>query len=225
MKSFPPVSALRKPARLLTLLASLSLAWGLDHAQAVAFGNLNVTPRGAQNLNLETGYTELPQGGTATDAKGGLTLNAQKMQLRPGERLVAQNAVLKTRQGGTLNAAQLTYDLKSGTVTATGGVTYSDARIQSLQAPGLVLYVGSGFVVASGGVKAASPAMTGAALVFDPQTMQAVVSGPFDLQTRLGRSAGKAGERLLLTFAGNVLTGATAKPTTDDLARFSAYLK
>ena len=225
MKFSPAPAPLRKPARLLTLLASLSLAWGLGPAQAVAFGSLNVTPRGAQNLNLETGFTELPQGGTATDAKGGLTLTAQKMQLRPNERLVAQGATLKTRQGGTLNAAQLTYDLKSGTVTATGGVTYSDARIQGLQAPGVTLYVGSGFVVATGGVKTASPAMTGAALVFDPQTMQAVVSGPFDLQTRLGRSAGKAGERLLLTFAGNVLTGATAKPTTDDLARFSAYLK
>ncbi|KQR40885.1 hypothetical protein [Deinococcus sp. Leaf326] len=225
MKSLPFASTLRKPARLLTLLASLSLAWGLDSAQAVAFGSLNVTPRGAQNLNLETGFTDLPQGGTATDAKGGLTLTAQKMQLRPNDRLNAQGATLKTRQGGTLSAAQLTYDLKNGTVTASGGVTYSDARIQGLQAAGVVLYVSSGFVVASGGVKAAAPTMTGAALVFDPQTMQAVVSGPFDLQARLGRSAGKAGEKLLLTFAGNTLTNATAKPTTDDLARFSAYLK
>ena len=224
MKS-PQVVSFRPPARLLTLLASLSLAWGLGPAQAVAFGSLNVTPRGAQNLNLETGFTELPGGGTATDAKGGLTLSAEKMQLRQGERLNAQGATLKTRQGGTLSAAQLTYDLKSGTVTASGGVTYSDARIRGLQAPGLTLHVGSGFVVASGGVRASGPALTGAALVFDPQTMQAVVSGPFDLQTRLGRSAGKAGERLLLTFAGNALTGATAKPTADDLARFSAYLK
>lgn len=214
-----------KSPRFLPFVTTFLLLWSVQAAQAVSFGGLNVTPRGAQNLNLDTGATDMPAGGTATDAKSGLVLSAAKMQLRPNDTLTAQGATIKTKQGGTLTAAQVIYDLKSGTVSASGNVTYSDARMAGVLAPNVVLYVKSGFLVASGGIKANKPALTGATLVFDPNTMQAVVSGPFKLNTVLGKSSGVAGDRLLLTFAGNALTSATAKPTADDLARFNAYLK
>lgn len=200
------------------------LLLALTPAQAVNFGGLNVTPRGAQNLNLETGATDMPQGGTATDNKGGLTLTASRMQLKPNEVLSAQGATVKTKRGGTLSASQIVYDLKAGTVTATGGVTYSDARLSGLSAPSIVLYVKSGFVVATGGVKANNPAMTGNTLVFDPNTMQAAMSGPYQLSTRLGKASGAAGSRLLMTFGGNLLLSATPNPSEGDLARFNPYL-
>ena len=60
---------------------------------------------------------------------------------------------------------------------------------------------------------------------FDPSTMQAVLSGPYRVTSGLGRSAGPAGGRLLLTFAGAALTGATTKPGAADLDRFAPYLK
>lgn len=211
--------------RLMTLFASLTLLSAAPLAQAVSFGGLNVTPRGAQNLNLETGATEMPTGGTATDSKSGLVLTGSKMQLKPGESLSAQGATVKTKFGGTLSASNMVYDLKNGTITASGNVSYSDARVKDLAAPSVVVHVKSGFVVASGGVKASQPALSGTMLVFDPSTMQSVVSGPFNLQTSLARATGKAGDRMLLTFAGNVLTGATPKPSPDDLARFNPYLK
>lgn len=194
-------------------------------ASAVTFGGLNVTPRGAQNLNLETGATEMPQGGTVTDTKGGLTMTASALSLRPGDVLSAQGATIKLKQGGTLNASQVTYDAKAGIVRASGKLSYSDARLSSLSASAVTVYVRSGFVVASGGVRAARPALSGQTLVFDPSTMQAVLSGPYRVTSGLGRSAGPAGGRLLLTFAGAALTGATTKPGAADLDRFAPYLK
>jgi hypothetical protein len=193
--------------------------------QAVTFGGLNVTPRGPQNLNLETGLTELPQGGTATDNNGGLKLVAGSMVLNPGKTLTAQNAVLTTKQGGTLRAAQVIYDLRSSTVTATGNVTYTDARFKNLSAPRVILNVRSAFVTALGGVKAETPALSGAALVFDLNTMQAVLTGPYTAkQGTLNTSADAAG-RLLLVFGGNRVVRSSASPDAATLERFTPYLK
>ncbi|MFB9994247.1 hypothetical protein ACFFLM_20020 [Deinococcus oregonensis] len=200
------------------------VALGLGTAQAVTFGGLTVTPRGPQTLNLETGATELPQGGTATDSRGGLKLVAAAMQLNPGSALKAQNATLTTRQGGTLRAQNVIYDLKAGTLTATGNVTYTDVRLKGVSANKVTLYVKTGFVTATGGVKATTPALSGSVLIFDSQTMQTLLSGPFDLKTSAGAKAGKVGERLLLTFAGNRLTR-TSTPDAGTLTRFAPYLK
>ncbi|SMB92325.1 hypothetical protein [Deinococcus hopiensis] len=200
---------------LLPLLASVTLGSG----QAVTFGGLNVSPRGAQNLNLETGATDFPQGGTATDAKNGVRLVADRMQLRPGERLTAQGATVTTPEGATLKASTIVYDLKSGVVTATGGVTFSDAKVRNLTAAEVVLYAKSDFVAARGGVKADTPALQATTLVFDVHSAQALLSG----SPRVG---GKAVDSpsLLLTFGGNRLLRSTV-PDAAALGRFSPYLK
>ncbi|MBZ9714534.1 hypothetical protein [Deinococcus multiflagellatus] len=203
----------------LMLLGLLSVG-----AQALTFGGLNVTPRGEQRLNLETGATELPQGGTATDARSGLKLSAQRLTLLPGQTLKAQGAAVTTKQGGTLSAPQLTYDLKAGTVTASGGVTYSDARLQGLSAPTLTVYLNTGFVVASGGVKAKTPALSGAALIFDPATVQAVLTGPYQVSQGTLKVQASTGH-LLMVFGGNRVVRVTQTPDAETLARFGPYLK
>ncbi|GAA0499950.1 hypothetical protein GCM10008937_04060 [Deinococcus depolymerans] len=204
-------------------LTALTLALG--GAQAVTFGGLNVTPRGAQNLNLETGATDLPQGGTATDGRGGLKLSAARMQLQPGQTLSAQGATITTRQGGTLKAAQVTYDLRAGTVTASGNVTYDDARFTALSAPGMTLNVRSGFVTARGGVKAVKPAMTAQTLAFDPSTMQAMLAGPYRVNQGTLRADAPATGRLLLVFSARSVVRATEDPDSSDRNRFEPYLK
>ncbi|MVN86037.1 hypothetical protein GO986_04590 [Deinococcus sp. HMF7620] len=206
-------------------LFAAALALTLGGAQALTFGGLSITPRGEQRLNLETGATDLPQGGAATDARSGLNLTAERLNLLPGQTLNAQRATVTTKQGGTLKAPQLTYDLKAGTVTASGGVTYSDARLRGLSAPTLTLNVKTGFVTASGGVKAQTPALSGAALVFDPSTMQAVLTGPYRVNQGTLKADAPAGGRLLLVFGGNRVVRATEQPDADSLARFTPYLK
>lgn len=207
---------------LLPLLAALTLGAG----GAVTFGGLNVTPRGPQNLNLETGATDLPQGGTATDAHAGIRLSAARMQLQPGERLSAQAATLTTRQGGTLRAPSVTYDLRQGTVTASGGVTYSDARLKNLTANRMVLYVKTGFVSALGGVEVQTPQLRAVSLVFDAQTAQALLTGPY--RYRAGQNTAASTEArgaLLLTFSGNRVLRVNTSPDAATLGRFAPYLK
>lgn len=206
-------------------LLPLMTALTLGAAGAVNFGGLNVTPRGPQNLNLETGATDLPQGGTVTDARSGLRLSAARLQLQPGERLSAQGATLTTRQGGTLRAANVVYDLKQGTVTATGDVTYGDARLKNLTAGRMVLDTRSGFVSALGSVKASAPALSAAALAFDPRTAQTVLAGPARLQQGTQALDAGAGGHLLLTFSANRLLRATSRPDAATVGRFSPYLK
>ncbi len=206
------------------LLAALTaLAFG--PAQAVSFGGLNVTPRGAQNLNLETGATDMPSGGTATDSKSGLTLTGAKMQLKPGESLTAQGASIRLRRGGTLNAANVVYDLKSDTVTATGNVTYSDTRVSNLMAQQVVLHVKSGFVVASGGVKASKPSLSAGRFVFDPNTMQAALGGPYSLSGNGKSFSGAAGQSMILNFSASMLSSVKPQPSAVELSRFTPYLK
>lgn len=205
----------------LPLLTALTLG----AAGAVEFGGLNVTPRGPQNLNLETGATDLPQGGTVTDARSGLRLSAARLQLQPGERLSAQDTTLTTRQGGTLRAASVTYDLKQGTVTATGDVTYGDARLKNLSAGRMVLHVKSGFVSAHGGVRASAPSLNAAALAFDPRTAQTLLAGPAGLQQGAQALNAGAGGHLLLTFSAQRLLRATSAPDGATVRRFAPYLK
>ena len=202
----------------LTLLPVLG-ALILGTASGVTFGGLNVSPRGAQNLYLETGATDFPQGGTATDAKNGVRLVAERMQLKPGERLTAQGATVTTPEGATLKAATIVYDLKGGTVTATGGVTFSDARVKNLTASEVVLYAKSDFVAARGGVKADTPALQASTLVFDVRSAQALLSGNPQVG---GKSAGTSA--VLLTFGGNRLLRSAA-PDAAALNRFGPYLK
>ncbi|MFC4426089.1 hypothetical protein [Deinococcus navajonensis] len=214
-----------------TLLAALTTLGVLGQsalntgAQAVTFAGLNITPRGEQKLNLETGATELPQGGTAVDSGSGMKLVASRMQLRPGQSLIAQNATLTTRQGGTLKAAQVTYDLKGGTVVASGGATYHDSRFEALSAPGMALYLKSGFVTAGGGVKAQRPALNASGLVFDPNTMQVLLTGPAQVSQSGVRANTAAGGRLVMVFGGSRLLRATSTPDNVTLARFRPYLK
>ncbi|MDV6375974.1 hypothetical protein [Deinococcus arenicola] len=197
----------------------------LSTSHAVTFGGLNVTPRGPQNLNLETGVTELPQGGTATDSKGGLNLVGAAMTLNPGKTLTARDATLTTKQGGTLRAAQIIYDLKSSTATATGGVTYNDARFKNLSAPRVLLNVRSGFVTGLGGVRADVPALSGAALVFDLSTMQAVMTGPYTARQGPLNASADASGRLLMVFGGNRVVSSSTSPDAATLGRFTPYLK
>lgn len=206
---------------LLSLLATLTLG----AASAVTFGGLNVSPRGPQNLNLETGATDFPQGGTVTDGRSGLRLQAGRLQLQPGQRLSAQGATLTTRQGGTLRAANVIYDLNLGTVTATGDVSYADARLRNLTAGRMVLHVKTGFVSAHGDVRASTPALSASALAFDPRTAQTVLAGPARLSQGAQTLEADKGGHLLLTFSANRLLRAASRTDAATLGRFTPYLK
>lgn len=183
-----------------------------------AFG-LQITPRGAQSLNLATGTTDLPQGGTVRDNKAGIKVVADFISIKTGESLSARSAVLTTRQGGTLRAQQIIYNEKVGLVTATGTLSYSDSRVKNLSAQTIYVDSRSGAVTAVGSVSASTPAASAAQIVALPTKAAILLRGSAKV-TALGQSV--SGESVLL----NLVTGqAQTEASESALAPFAPYLR
>ena len=213
---------MKRTAFLLTLTAAfLSAAPLLPNAaaqSASAFG-LQITPRGAQNLNLATGTTDLPQGGTVRDNKAGIKVVADFISIKRGESISATGATLSTSQGGVLNASKLTYNQSASLVTATGNLSYSDNRVKELSAQTIYVNTKTGAVTAVGAVKASTPAASANQLVALPTKAQILLRGNAKVTT-LGQLV--SGENVLLNLVTGVAqTDASAKA----LAVFTAYLR
>ncbi|MGY2893147.1 hypothetical protein [Deinococcus sp. UYEF24] len=210
--------------RLLLTTLALSLPAGWNTTLAATLGAFQISARGDQNLNLATGQTELPQGGTATDSKNGLTLTGKTLKYLPGQSLQATGATLRVAAGGVLNADTVNYDVKGGTLKASGHLNYTSARIRGLSAGTVVLYTVSGAVVASGNVRAASPALSASRVVVLNGGAQILLAGNYTLSTGSSRlTDASASARLLLSGTGR--QSANPRPTSAALRAFAPYLK
>ncbi|WP_407539308.1 hypothetical protein Q0M94_14215 [Deinococcus radiomollis] len=220
------MNPLSRPCTRLFLLTTLVLTvpGGWNAASAASLGAFQISARGDQKLNLSTGQTELPQGGTATDSKSGLTLTGKTLKYLPGRSLQATGAAVRVAAGGTLTADTVNYDVKSGTLTASGHLTYTSAHIRGLSAGNVVLYTASEAVVASGNVRAASPALSASRVVVLNGGAQILLAGNYTLNTGSSRLADpSASARLLLNTKGG--QGVTPRPTQAALRAFVPYLK
>ena len=187
-------------------------------APASAFG-LQISPRGEQNLNLATGATELPQGGTVRDSGGQFTLVADSISLVPGKSLSASGVTLTNRLGGVLRAQHLTYLPKAALLTGSGTLSYSDNRFKNLSADTFYLDTRSGVVTAVGAVTASSPAISAAQAVVLPTKSNMLLLSA-QLVNVLGQKV--SGDQLLL----NLVTGQTQSPVSAAaLAPYQPYLR
>ncbi|WP_407570782.1 hypothetical protein [Deinococcus altitudinis] len=218
------MNLLSRPRRLLLATLALTLPAGWTGTLAATLGAFQISARGNQNLNLSTGQTELPQGGTATDSKNGLTLSGKTLKYRPGQSLQATGATIRVAAGGVLNADTVNYDVKTGTLQASGHLNYTSARIRGLSAANVVLYTASGAVVASGNVRATSPTLSASRVVVLNGGGQILLAGNYTLSTGSSRltDAG-ASARLLLSGTGR--QSVTPRPTQAALRAFAPYLK
>jgi hypothetical protein len=207
---------------LTTLVLALPGSWSAT--LAASLGAFQISARGDQKLNLSTGRTELPQGGTATDSKNGLTLTGRTLNYLPGKSLQATGAVIRVSGGGILSADTVNYDVASGTLKASGHLTYSSARIRGLSAGTIVLYTVSGAVVASGNVRAASPAMSASRVVALNSGRQILLAGNYTLNTGGPRLA-DAGSSARLLLSGDGSQSVDARPSQAALRAFAPYLK
>ncbi|MFC4453193.1 hypothetical protein [Deinococcus sonorensis] len=204
--------------RVLALLTLTSLT--LLPAQAATFGGFQITARGEQRMDLGTGRTELPQGGTAVDAASGLTLDAAQISYLSGQNLTASHVTLHTREGGTLSADTLSYDQRSGLIEASGHLTYSDREIRQLSAAQVRLDLKAGILTALGGVRAQTPTLSASRVVARQGGAQVLLSGPYLLSFKGGRYQNPRADGLLL------ISGSKAvKPDAQALAPFRPYLK
>ena len=109
--------------------ARLTRAWlvaALLAAPAWAHGSaaeLSVTAHGRQRLDLASGRTVLEDGGELTDRRSGVRLVAAWIAYAEGVEVVAREARIEGDLGSVV-AAEVTVDLASGRLTATGGVAW-----------------------------------------------------------------------------------------------------
>lgn len=204
---------MRTPVLLLSSLLLNALS-----AQAVSAFGLQIIPRGEQRMNLATGNTDMPQGGTICDSATGLVVQASTISVS-GEAVSASGSTLTTRQGGTLRADNVIYTPKQARVTATGNLNYSDSRVQGLSAQTIYVDTRSGAVTAVGNVKTARPQGSAAQLVALPTRQQLLLSGAARLQ--VGAQHYSADKVLFSLQAGK----AVLNPAAADVQPFSPFLK
>lgn len=197
------------------LLAPLLLS---APAQAASAFGLQITPKGEQKLNLATGSTDMPQGGTIRDNKLGVKVVAAVISVRR-DTITASGITLTTRQGGTLRADNLVYNPQQAQVSATGNLNYSDARVKGLSAQTIYVDTRSGAVTAVGNVKTTAPQASAAQLVALPLKNQMLLGGAAKIMS--GGQWASADKILFNLAAGK----GTLNPKAGDLGAFAPYLK
>ncbi|GIW23765.1 hypothetical protein [Meiothermus sp.] len=191
--------------RWLVLLTLLSLV-GL----ASRFAGFEVKPRGNSELDVGTGIYTLPTGGTITDNKNGLVLEARYIQYRDGDFIKAQGATLRAKEGEFI-AASLEYLQKPDTLRMTG-VRFSSKEFKALTAQqGLLLK--EDVLVLKGEVRSSDPVLEASTLVVDTAKDQALVLGVFTYRDGATTLRGnRPDSTLLLTFESGKLRANTRVP-------------
>ncbi len=187
---------------LLTLLSLVGLA--------SRFAGFEVKPRGNSELDVGTGIYTLPTGGTITDNKSGLVLEARYIQYRDGDFIKAQGATLKAREG-EFTATSLEYLQKPDTLRM-NGVRFSSKEFKALTAQqGLLLK--EDVLVLKGEVRSSDPVLEASTLVVDTAKDQALVLGVFTYRDGASTLRGnRPDSTLLLTFADGKVRANTRVP-------------
>ncbi|MBB6098546.1 lipopolysaccharide assembly outer membrane protein LptD (OstA) [Deinobacterium chartae] len=207
--------------RFLMLSAALAAT-----ALAASFAGFSVKPTGEQKLDITTGVTVLPQGGTVQDAKNGVNVDAKWIEFKDGDYLKAKSASLRTEQGGSLSAAQVDYNAKSGLLNASGNLQYTDARLKNLTAKSVVMETQRQLAVASGGVRGTQPGLQADTVVVDYGNNRALLYGNYRWENGKTRLRGdKDNSALLVSFADPNNLKVSTKVPADVLKAYSAYLK
>ncbi|MER3478982.1 MAG: hypothetical protein C4327_00450 [Meiothermus sp.] len=185
------------------------------------FAGFSVEANGDQQVDLATGVTTLPRGGTLTDSKNGLKLVAPYIQYKDGEFIRARQAQLNT--GDTrFNALELDYQFK-GEVLRLKGLTLSSKDFSQISAQEGLAWLAEDRLVLAGEIRSQSPQLRANKMVVDSQSRQALVIGSFSFQDGNVRLSGnRADSLLLLTFQGGK-TQATSRVPADVLARLRPF--
>ncbi len=201
--------------RWLVLLTLLSLV-----VFASRFAGFEVKPRGNSELDVGTGIYTLPSGGTITDNRNGLVLEARYIQYKDGEFIRAQGATLKSKEGD-FSAASLEYQQKPDTLRM-NGVRFSSAQLKGITAQqGLLLK--EDVLVLKGEVRSSDPVLEASTVVVDTTRDQALVLGAFTYRDGATTLRGnRPDSTLLLNFAEGKVRANTRVPA-DILNRLRPY--
>jgi hypothetical protein len=160
------------------VILALLTCFILTSAFAQGFAAFTVTPAGAQEMDIDTGITTLPEGGQIIDTERELTLNATFISYKDGEFIEAKGG---TSDGpfGLLEAAELRLEVATNTIIATGGISLTKDGL-ALTADNLTLELDSNIAVLSGNIKNTEPAFEAAAIVIKVGKGYALLASPFN---------------------------------------------
>jgi hypothetical protein len=216
-----------KSRRLIFMLVASALALPLAGAAPVGnpadFAALTIRPNGPEELDLATGVTTLPEGGTVSYKDEGVTLSGTFIRYLEGEFIEIEGA---TVEGvfGSLSAPQLRFVVASQRLEAVAGARFKGEALE-LEAKTITLHLEDDIAVLAGGVLSREPDLTSERAVVDTAANQALLIGPYRFQNGPVTLRGEAGKQLALTWdeAGAVSAGTAIAP--DVQSRFAPYLK
>lgn len=184
------------------------------------FAALSVRPYGAQNLDLATGVTTLPDGGEVRYGELDVTLSGSWLRFLEGDFIEVEGGTV-TGAFGTLRAPELRFEVASQTLRAAGGVRFEGEVV--LAAEAVTLNLEDDVALLEGGVTSTAPNLEGERALVDLTGGQALLVGPYRYQEGPVTLRGAAGERLALLWdeAGAVSADTAVPPAL--LERFEAY--
>lgn len=193
---------------------------------AAPFAALTVTPRGAQEYDISTGVTTLPDGGSIIDEDTGVSLAAKQITYLDGSYIEARGASV-SGAFGRLTAATLHIDVKTGVLTASGDLSLARDAL-TLKAGKLTYYATRRVADFSGTVTGTSPAFRADRLLLDALSGNVLLLGDYRYAgAAFTLRAPEGGGRLELTLHqvdGVPVYDAATDVSPGLLARFAAEL-
>jgi len=219
----------RQPHLTLALVTYLlsTLAWLTPAtAQTPAFASLSVEPAGRQTIDIISGVTTLPDGGSVVDRDTGVSLEAERISYRDGHFIEATGVVVEG-SFGTLTAEYLHIDVPTGLLTANGSLRLEREGL-SVVADELRYYAEAQVAVFDGAVRGTAPNFQTERLLLDADSGDVLLVGRYAYADGLLTLASpESGGRLELRLSLNEGTAsydAATEVRPEVLARFADYL-
>jgi len=219
----------------LTSVTAFLLAWGLgqeagagpSHGQPERpFAGLVIVSHGRQTIDLVTGLTVLPDGGSLVDRQTGVEVDAQVIRYVDGDYIEAAGVTVSGAFGEVV-ADALRIDVENSLLIATGELRLSRDGLV-VTAASLSYHALEQVVVFDGGVTGTEPAFFADRLLLDTLTGDVLLDGRYefagDLFTMRSPAAGGRLQLSLRQSGDEIVYAATTEVSPALLERFRAYL-
>ena len=215
------------PSFLRSCVAALLIggAWSAAAAEA-PFAALSVHSTGPQVIDITTGITTLPEGGSVIDRDTGVSFEAAHIRYLDGE-FIEATGVTVDAAFGTLTAQSVRIEMTESLLTAEG-----DLRLERdglvVNAAGLYYYALSGIAVFEGGVSGSEPTFEAEKVLLDVNSGDVLLVGRYSYTSGLFTlNSPSEGGRLELRFQevdGVIVYDAATDVSPELIQRFSAHL-
>lgn len=185
------------------------------------FAGFEVRSSGPQEFDASSNVFTLPQGGTLSDNKNKVSLEADYIQYREGEFIKARQASWKSVEG-EFRAEGLEYANRSELLQLKT-MQYGSKEFKKLKADNATGWMGEDVIRLQGNVRSEDPKLEGNLAIVDTNKNQALVLGTYKYeQGALKLSANSASGALLISFNSGKVK-ATTKVPEDVLGRLKVY--